>query len=97
MRIIKLVTLGLAIFGGVTLVQRVRARLSQGGGGEERATGYDDVSEADRVVVAVESGLAEVDPELLAQMGEGIDLDANERAHSELGALHERMPGRTPR
>ena len=86
----KLAVLGLAVYGGVMLVKRARARLE--------ASAFEDVgddpsiTEADLVSVAVESGIADVDPEGLAQMGEGIDLDANASAHADIKAQRDRFP-----
>jgi hypothetical protein len=45
------------------------------------------------VAVATQSGLANVDPVPLSHVaGEGIDLDADVQAHTELEELRERMP-----
>lgn len=91
MRLMKLAILGLAIFGGVTLVERARGRLAQRRA-SELGVDDEDVTDADLVVVAVESGIAELDPEGLETMGEGIDREANEAAHDELRDLHDRLP-----
>ena len=86
----KLLVLGLAIYGGAMLVKRAKTRI--------QASAFDDVgddpsiTEADLVIVAVESGIADVDPEGLAQMGEGIDLEANEAAFSDVRDLRDRFP-----
>lgn len=95
MRILKLVVVGLAVVGAASLVQRARARLqARGAESEDTSIVGDDpsITDADLVVVAVESGIAEVDPEGLAQMGEGIDLDANEAAHESVTEQRGRMP-----
>ena len=83
----KLLVLGLAVYGGVVLVKRALAR-------RELNWFPDDarITDADLVVVAVESGIADVDPEGLAQMGEGIDLDANAAAHADVAAQRDRFP-----
>jgi hypothetical protein len=96
MRILKLVVAGLAIFGAVSLAQRVRHRMLRGRAvGEPELPSEDpSITDADLVVIAVESGIADIDPEGLAQMGEGIDLDANEAAHESIASQRDRMPGR---
>jgi hypothetical protein len=47
----------------------------------------------DIVVIATSSGMADVDPEPLAQtVGEGIALEPTEAAHTEIQELRERLP-----
>jgi len=47
----------------------------------------------DVTVIATSSGIADVDPEPLAQTaGEGIALEPNAAAHTEIKALRERLP-----
>jgi hypothetical protein len=48
------------------------------------------ITDAD-LVAEIPPGIAEVDPEGLAQMGEGIDLDANEAAHESVREQRERL------
>ena len=86
----KLVVLGLAVYGGVMLVKRARARLEASA--FEDVTDDPSITEAELVIVAVESGISDVDPEGLMQMGEGIDLDANAAAHQDLQAQRDRFP-----
>ena len=47
----------------------------------------------DAVLVAASSGLSEVDPVGLTQMGEAVDPEAAEQAHSEVRDQRERLPG----
>ena len=75
------------------LLRRRHARLDLDGplGAEAVEPGVNVVP--DVAVLATESGIADVDPEPLAQVaGEGIDADRVEEAHRELPELHERLP-----
>ena len=86
----KLIVVGLAVYGAVMMVKRARAR--RGASAFEGVSDDPSITEADLVIVAVESGIAEVDPEGLMQMGEGIDLDANAAAHEDMKAQRDRFP-----
>jgi hypothetical protein len=81
----KLLVLGLAIYGGVVLVKRARARREASAFAD---VADDRITDADILIV----GIAEVDPEGLAQMGEGIDLDGNAAAHEDIRAQRDRFP-----
>jgi hypothetical protein len=52
----------------------------------------DDFAVADEVVAVPDVGLADVDPEKLTQMGEGIDVDANLAAHNDVIEQRDRLP-----
>jgi hypothetical protein len=86
----KILVLGLALYGGARLVRDIRAgrdALPE----RPRARG-ELISDAEVVVVAEVPIAPEVDPEGLAGMGEGIDLDANEAANRELREQREKLP-----
>jgi hypothetical protein len=76
-----LVLLGVAVTSGAILARRMRrAGTDLAAAAREAARG---------------AGIAEVDPEPMTQIaGEGIDLDADRRAHREVRALRQRLPVR---
>jgi hypothetical protein len=90
----KLLVLGLATYGGVKLVRSALAARDAARAEES----FDDASitEAELVIVTVDPGpgMSDVDPVGLAGMGEGIDLDANQAASSEIREQREKLPGR---
>jgi hypothetical protein len=94
----KLIVLGSVVAGAIYLDRR--RRLRSGDVEMEIAEELDELADyqdladvEDLMVVAVTSGIADVDPEALSQVaGEGIDQDANEAAHEDLQDLRERLP-----
>lgn len=85
----KLLVLGLATYGGVKLVRSALAARD-----EARAIDDPGIADAELVIVEVHAGIADVDPVGLSGMGEGIDLDANEAANTEVREQREKLPGR---
>jgi hypothetical protein len=85
----KILVLALATYGGTRLVRDVRTRRELPERARPRA---ELITDAEVVVVAEVPEAPAVDPEGLAGMGEGIDLDANEAARTELRAQREKLP-----
>lgn len=92
MRILKFALYGLAAYGVVSLVQRIRTRVELHGG---IGASYVDPTIAiieEVEIIPVDVGIADVDPEGLTQFGEGIDPEATQAAHSDVRDQRERMP-----
>lgn len=87
--------LGLAGLLGATAataiaIDRRRRQLTGRGAGAPR-----DLGVAEMVIVDAEIvGIADVDPQLLTQMGEAVDPDAVARAHEEIPEQRAKLPKR---
>jgi hypothetical protein len=97
----KLVITGSLIAAAVLVIVRTRKRdqlLRGTPAGADLGLAVDVGDPGDELVeevsvIATTSGIADVDPEPLAQTaGEGIPLEPVEAAHVELGELRERLP-----
>ncbi|MBA3396881.1 MAG: hypothetical protein H0T89_29900 [Deltaproteobacteria bacterium] len=94
-RILKLLLLGSSVAYLLHLLRQTeRARpAGESGLGADVREDIVGVTIEDAVLIATESGLADVDPGPLSHVaGEGIDLDADRRAQTSVREQRERMP-----